>query len=290
MSEQIRRILREHGVRPRKRWGQSFLQDEEVLGRIVRAADLNKDDLVLEIGAGTGVLTEKLGQSASRVMAVELDERLCDILRERLASFDNVAIIRDDILKVNLKDLVKTFNFQLSTFNSLKVIGNLPYYITTPVIFHLLKQKSLFTLFVIMVQREVAERLAASPGGKDYGILTLACQYHAEVEIMARVGRESFFPRPEVDSALVKLRILKEPRVRVGDEKLLFSLIKASFGQRRKTLRNAILADRHLGLKGKELRRALGEAKIEGGRRGETLSLEEFACLSNVLASRGSVQ
>ncbi len=283
MSGQIRRILREYGIRPRKRWGQNFLQDEEVLGRIVRAAELNKDDLVLEIGAGTGVLTEKLGQAASQVIAVELDERLCKILKERLAGFDNIDIVRNDILKVDLKELVKTFNFQLSTFNSLKIIGNLPYYITTPVIFHLLKQKSLLTLFVIMVQREVAERLAASPGGKDYGILTLACRYHAGVEVIAPVGREAFFPRPEVDSALVKFRILKEPRVRVGDEKLLFSLIRASFGQRRKTLRNAILADRRLALKEKELRRALGEAEIEGGRRGETLSLEEFARLSNVL-------
>jgi 16S rRNA (adenine1518-N6/adenine1519-N6)-dimethyltransferase len=283
MSEQIRRILKEHGVRPRKRWGQSFLRDEEVLGRIVRAAELNKDDLVLEIGAGTGVLTEKLGQTVCRVIAVELDERLCKILKERLAGFDNIDIVCNDILKVNLREILQSFNLRPSTFLSLKVIGNLPYYITTPVIFHLLKQKSLLTLFVIMVQREVAERMVASPGGKDYGALTLACRYHAGVEIIAQIGRESFFPSPKVDSALVKMRILQEPRVKVEDEKLLFSLIKSSFGQRRKTLENALLSGRYLCLKRKELRRALGEAKIEGRRRGETLSLEEFARLSNVL-------
>lgn len=283
MEKQIRKILREHGVWLKKGWGQNFLKDEEVLERIVQAAGLNKDDLVLEIGAGTGILTEKLAESAFGVIAIEFDERLCDILRERLANFDNVAIVQDDILKIDLREVLKVFDFHPSTFNSVKVIGNLPYYITTPIIFHLLKQKSLLSLLIIMVQREVAERMAAAPGGKDYGVLTLACQYHAEVEVITRVGRESFFPPPEVDSALVRMRILKEPRVKVEDEKLFFSLIKASFGQRRKTLENALLSDRYLGLKRKELRRTLGEAGIEGRRRGETLSLEEFARLSNIL-------
>ena len=283
MSRQIRNVLREHGIRLRKRWGQNFLKDEEVLKEIVRAAGLNKDDLVLEIGAGTGVLTEKLAESSFRVIAVELDEGLCGILRERLANFDNVTIVQDDILKVDLRGVLKTFNLQPSTFNSIKAIGNLPYYLTTPIIFHLLKQKSLLSLLIIMVQREVAERLAAVPGGKDYGVLTLACQYHAEVEVIARVGRESFFPPPKVDSALVRLRILKEPRVKVEDKELLFSLIKSSFGQRRKTLENALLSGRYLSLKRKELRQAFEEAEIEGKRRGETLSLEEFARLSNIL-------
>ncbi len=284
MSRQIRNILREHEVRLRKGWGQNLLKDEGVLKKIIQAAELDKNDLVLEIGAGTGILTEKLAEAAFKVIAVELDEKLSDILRERLASFDNVVIVRDDILKVDLGEVLKTFNFQLSTFNSLKAVGNLPYYLTTPIIFHLLKQKSLLDLLLIMVQREVAERLAAAPGGKDYGVLTLACQYHAEVEVVAQVGRESFFPPPGVDSALVRLRLLKEPRVKVKDEKLLFSLIKSSFGQRRKTLGKALLSNRYLSLERKELQRALGEAGIEGRRRGETLSLEEFGRLSNILS------
>lgn len=280
--------MREHGIRLKKRWGQNFLKDEGVLEKIIQAAELNKNDLVLEIGAGSGIVTEKLAESAFKVIAVELDEKFSHILRERLANFDNVTIIQDDILKVDLKEVLKPSRFwrfspRAETIRPVKAVGNLPYYLTTPIIFHLLKQKSLFDLLVIMVQREVAERLAAVPGGKDYGGLTLACQYQAQVEIIARVGRESFFPSPEVDSALVRLRILKKPRVKVGDEKLLFSLIKSSFGQRRKTLRKALLSDRYLSLEKKELRRALEEAGIEGRRRGETLSLEEFARLSNIL-------
>lgn len=283
MSRQIGDILREHNVRLKKGRGQNFLKDGRVLEKIVRAAELNKNDLVLEIGAGTGILTEKLAESAFKVIAVELDKGLCDILRERLANFDNVAIIQDDILKVNLKEALKSFDFQPSTSNPIKAIGNLPYYLTTPIIFHLLKQKPLLSLLIIMVQREVAERLAAAPGGKDYGVLTLACQYHAEVKVIAWVGRESFFPLPGVDSALVQLRLLKAPRVKVEDEGLLFSLIKSSFGQRRKMLEKALLSDRYLSLKREVLRRALGEAGLEGRRRGETLSLEEFARLSNIL-------
>lgn len=283
MSRQIGDILREHNVRLKKGRGQNFLKDEGVLEKIIRAAELNKNDLVLEIGAGTGILTEKLAKSAFKVIAVELDKGLCDILRERLANFDNVAIIQDDILKVNLGEALKSFHFQSSTSNPIKAIGNLPYYLTTPIIFHLLKQKPWLSLLIIMVQREVAERLAAAPGGKDYGVLTLAGQYHAEVEVIAWVGRESFFPRPGVDSALVQLRLLKAPRVQVEDEELLFSLIKSSFGQRRKMLEKALLSNRYLSLKREGLRRALGEAGIEGRRRGETLSLEEFARLSNIL-------
>jgi len=283
MSRQIRNILRRHGIRLRKRWGQNFLKDEQVLEKIVQGAELDKNDLVLEIGAGTGTLTEKLAESAFGVIAVEFDRGLCGILREQLVNFDNVTIVQDDILKVDLREVLKVFDARHSTFNSIKVIGNLPYYITTPIIFHLLKQKSLFSLLVLMIQKEVAARLAAAPGGKDYGVLTLACQYHAQVEIIGRVGRESFFPVPEVDSALARLRILKQPRVKVADEKLLFSLIKSSFGQRRKTLENALLSNRYLSLKRKELKQALGAAEIEGKRRGETLSLEDFARLSNVL-------
>ncbi|NOX97881.1 MAG: 16S rRNA (adenine(1518)-N(6)/adenine(1519)-N(6))-dimethyltransferase RsmA [Nitrospirae bacterium] len=283
MEKQIRSLLRKHGIRLRKRWGQNFLKDKEVLEKIIQGAELSKNDLVLEIGAGTGVLTEKLAESAFKVIAVEWDKKLCGILRERLASFDNVVIVQDDILKVDLRETLPVFNCRPPDSCSIRVVGNLPYYITTPIVFHLLKQKSLFNLFVIMVQREVAERMAAVPGSKDYGVLTLACRYHAEVEIIAQVGRESFFPSPGVDSALVRMKVLKEPRVKVEDEKALFSLIKSSFGQRRKTLENALLSGRYLGLKREELRRTLEEAGIEGRRRGETLSLEEFARLSNVL-------
>ena len=283
MSERIRKVLKKYGVSPRKRWGQNFLRDEGVLEKIARAAELNKDDLVLEVGAGTGVLTEKLAASALGVVAVEFDRGLCGILKDRLAGFDNVVIIQDDILKVNLGEVLESSNFRSAAFPPIKVIGNLPYYITTPIIFHLLRQKSLLGLLVLMVQREVGERLAATPGGKDYGVLTLACRYYAEVKIVARVGRESFFPVPGVDSVLVKFRILKEPRVKVEDEELLFSLIKSAFGQRRKTLENALSAAGHPGLGKKKLKQALGEAGIEGRRRGETLSLEEFGRLSNIL-------
>ncbi len=274
-----RSILKEYGVRLKKRLGQNFLLDEETLTAIVRAARLSKDELVIEIGAGIGILTERLAHLAEKVVAIELDERLCAILRDRLVKLNNVEIIQADILKV---DLEKSLDIQ-SPSASIKVVANLPYYITTPTIMHLLKQKSIIGLLIIMVQKEVAERIAAKPGTRKYGALSIACQYHCEVELIGWVPKRAFFPEPKVDSALLRMMVLKGPRAMVEDEDFFFSLVRASFGQRRKTLENALLGDRNLGFGREKLRRWLKEAGIDGRRRAETLSIEEFARLSNAL-------
>ncbi len=291
-NKPVKSILREYGVRLKKRLGQNVLHDEETLSKVVRAAQLNKDDLVIEVGAGVGILTQRLAHLAEKVVAIELDDRLCAILRERLAELNNVEIIQADILKVNLKNVLDPFRNSFLTglepldiqspTASIKVVANLPYYITTPIIMHLLKQKSIIQLLAIMVQKEVAERIVAEPGNKQYGALSIACQYHCEVELIAWVSKRAFFPEPKVDSALVRMIVWKGPRARVEDEDFFFSLVRASFGQRRKMLENALYAN--LGFGREKLRRHLKEAGIDGRRRAETLSIEEFARLSNTLA------
>lgn len=279
MNKPVRRILREYGVRLKKRLGQNFLHDKETLSTIVKAAHLSKDDLVIEIGAGIGILTQRLAPLAEKVVAIELDNRLGAILRDRLANLNNVKVIQADILKVDVERVVDI----QSRAVAIKVVANLPYYITTPIIMHLLKQKSIIRLLVIMVQKEVAERIVAKPGTKQYGALSIACQYHCEVELIAGVPKRAFFPQPKVDSALIRMTVLKKPKVEVEDEDFFFSLVRGSFGQRRKMLENALLGSNNLGLGREKLRPLLKQAGIDGRRRAEALSIEEFAQLSNVL-------
>ena len=277
-----REFLREQGIRLKKRLGQNFLIDEGILDKIVEVANLNKDEVVIEIGPGIGTLTRKIAQEVKQVLAIELDENLIRLLKETLKFYSNIEIIRADILKVNL---TKFANSELRTPNSkLKIVANLPYYITTPIIIHLLKVRAILSNIVIMVQREVGRRMVAKPRSKDYGALSLLVQYYTRPQIMVKVPRSAFLPPPEVDSCVVNLEVLKKPAVEVKDEELFFKIIRAVFEQRRKSLKNALSRARDLNLSKEEVLEILEKANIVPLRRGETLSVEEFAKLSSLIA------
>jgi len=263
-------ILRAFGLRASKRLGQNFLVDEGVVDGIVAAAGVKPGDTVLEIGPGIGTLTQGLAEAGARVVAVELDRRLVDVLRETLAGYDNVRVISGDILKIDLgrENLAAPF----------KVVANLPYYITTPIIMRLLEQRLPASVIVAMVQKEVAERMAASPGGKEYGALSVAVQYYTDPEIVFTVKPESFIPAPAVESAVIRCPVRSAPPVAVADERAFFRVVRAAFAQRRKTLVNAL---KGAGLAAAEAKAVLAKAGIDGGRRGETLSLAEIAAVAN---------
>lgn len=265
-------ILKAFGLRASKRLGQNFLIEPGVVRAIVESAELEPGEHVLEIGPGIGTLTQGLAEAGAQVTAVELDKRLPDVLAETLRGYENVKIIQGDVLKVDLREIMGDEPF--------KVVANLPYYITTPIILELLEQHLPITRLVTMVQREVAERMTAPPGGKDYGALSVAVQYYTEPEIILDVPPRCFLPAPAVDSVVIACTVRKEPPVTVGDEKLFFRVMRSSFGQRRKTLANALRA---AGFPREELEKAMETAGIDGTRRGETLSLAEFAALSRAL-------
>ena len=268
----IRRLTEHFGLRMQKKWGQNFLIRPEVVEDIVDAAELGPDDRVLEIGPGIGTLTQGLARTGAQVTAVELDPKLPEILAETLAAYPNVRIVPGDILKTDVRALMGNEPFT--------VAANLPYYITTPILMYLLEQKLPLVRLVLMMQREVAERLAASPGTKAYGAITLAVQYYTEAHVLFDVEPESFWPAPNVVSSVVEFIPREQPPVDVRDEKLLFRLVKIAFAQRRKTFRNNIKA---AGYEAATADALLARAEIDGGRRGETFSLEEFARLANVL-------
>ncbi|MCR4430225.1 MAG: 16S rRNA (adenine(1518)-N(6)/adenine(1519)-N(6))-dimethyltransferase RsmA [Tepidanaerobacteraceae bacterium] len=275
----IKSIMRKYGIKADKRLGQHFLMDERPIAAILEAAELSSEDCVLEIGPGLGALTEKLCRRAKKVAAVEKDGDLIPALKNRVGVFENICIIEEDVLKLDL-ELLKNRYF-MSDF---KVVANLPYYITSPIIMKLVESRCLVKLAVIMVQKEVARRLTALPGGKDYGILSVAVQLHADVDIVCEVGSEAFVPPPKVDSAVVRIIFRHEPRVKLEDEAVFFEVVEAAFGHRRKILRNS-LKDR-LALCGISLDKiddALEKAGIDPARRGETLSIEEFARLAALL-------
>lgn len=266
-------ILKTFNLRADKRLGQNFLVDEEIVNKIAAAAELSEADTVLEVGPGIGTLTQALALTGAKVVAVELDRRLLPVLEKTLAGYDNVEIINEDILKLDIKKAVPQDNF--------KVVANLPYYITTPIIFNLLEQKLPMERLVVMVQKEVAERIAARPGGKDYGALSVAIQYYTEPEIAFAVPSSAFIPQPSVDSAVIVCKRRSTPAVDVVDEKLFFRVVKAAFSVRRKMLSNAL---KNMGITGEQVSSWLELAGIDGKRRGETLSLEEFASLTNTFA------
>jgi len=279
-----KKFLREHGIRIKKRLGQNFLINEGILNRIVEVADLSKDDIVIEIGPGMGTLTKKLAQNVKKVLAIEIDENLVKLLRETLAHLKNVEIIQGDILKIDLRKLPITDH--RSPITKVKVVANLPYYITTPIIIHLLKAREILSNIVIMVQKEVGRRMVAKPRTKDYGALSLLIQYYTKPQIAVKVPRSAFLPEPEVDSCVVNLEVLEKPAVKVKDEELFFKVVRASFEQRRKALKNALSQTRDLDLNKKKVLEILEKADIKPLRRGETLSLEEFAKLSNLIAGK----
>ena len=281
-------ILKKYDFTFQKKFGQNFLIDTHVLEKIVDAADIGKDDLVLEIGPGIGTVTQYLCEAARQVIAVEIDRKLIKILKDTLSAYDNVEVINEDILKVDIAALVEEKN----EGKSIKVVSNLPYYITTPIIMTLLEKRVPVTDMTLMMQEEVARRMQAVPGNKDYGALSLAVQYYSAPYIAAFVPPNCFMPRPNVRSAVVNLKCHKKPPVEVMDEALMFKLIKASFAQRRKTLQNGLTNSAELDFTKEEITEAiLKMQEILGMKqnpliRGETLTLKEFACLSDILSKK----
>ncbi len=265
----IRGIQERFGFTFKKGLGQNFLTSRDVLEKIADAAE--SDGGIIEIGPGFGVLTAELAKKAKKVVAIEVDERLLDALEYTLAEFDNVKVINSDVLKLNLSELIKTeFGGE-----SVSIAANLPYYITTPIITKLLEEKLPVKNIVVMVQKEVAARMSAREGTKDYGAITVLCRYYTEPSIVTNVSASSFVPPPKVDSAVLNMRVLEKPSVEVGDEKLFFKVVKASFAQRRKTLLNCLCSA--FPVSKAEMSELLLRAGIEPSRRGETLSLREFA-------------
>ena len=272
-------VIKQHQFAVQKKFGQKFLVDSHVLGKIVHAAQVTKEDVVLEIGPGIGTLTQYLAEAARQVVAVEIDGNLIPILKETLKEYHNVTVIHNDILKMDISQLAKEYN----DVNPLQVVANLPYYITTPIIMGLLESHAPVGQVTVMVQKEVADRMQAGPGSKDYGALSLAVQYYAQVYLAANVPPNCFIPRPNVGSAVIRLDRHKQPPVKVKDEGLLFALIRASFNQRRKTLVNGLLNYSGFSLEKEEILEALKVCGIPGNVRGESLSLEQFAQLANAL-------
>jgi 16S rRNA (adenine1518-N6/adenine1519-N6)-dimethyltransferase len=273
--------MQSHGISCRKSLGQNFLVDNNIINKIIAAAKLNNTDLVVEIGPGLGALTLPIARAAGKVIAVEVDRGLVTVLSEVLEGAQNVEIVQGDALKIDFDRLVgeMTGGEYGSSGKQYKLMANLPYYITSPFIMHLLLGRFNISMMVIMIQAEVAERLAASPGSKAYGALSLAVKYFTEPEILFRVPRTVFYPKPGVDSAVVRLSVRPEPAVAVRDETAFFKIIRAAFGKRRKTLLNALTGST-LGIDRETCLRALKYSSIDPGRRGETLSLAEFAGLT----------
>ena len=272
-------IIRKHNFSIQKKYGQNFLIDEHVLNKIIAAAELSKDDYVIEIGPGIGTMTERMAPECKHVTAIEIDKELIPILSETLSGFDNVDIINEDVLKVDLNKLIAERNDN----KPVKVVANLPYYITTPIIMSLLENKIPIDTITVMVQKEVADRMMVGPGTKDYGALSLAVQYYAKPYIVANVPMNCFIPRPNVASAVIRLTCHKEPPVTVKDEKLMFNLIRASFNQRRKTLINGISNFSGLSFTKEQVAMALNSIGLSENIRGEALDLEKFAKLSDAL-------
>ena len=272
-------IIQKYEFAFQKKFGQNFLIDTHVLDKIIQAAGLAKDDMVVEIGPGIGTMTQYLAEHAGKVVAVEIDTNLIPILKETLAEYDNVTVINEDILKVDLRKLAEEYNGN----RPIKVVANLPYYITTPIIMGLFESEVPIDNITVMVQKEVAERMQAGPGTKDYGALSLAVQYYAEPYIVANVPPNCFIPRPNVGSAVIRLTRHQEKPVAVRDEKLMFRLIRASFNQRRKTLQNGLNNSPEVPFTKEQIAGAIEKLGLPAAVRGEALTLEQFARLSDAL-------
>lgn len=272
-------VLQKYNFNFQKKYGQNFLIDTHVLEKIMDAAEITKEDCVVEIGPGIGTMTQYLAERAKEVVAVEIDKNLIPILEETLSEYDNVTIINEDILKVDLNRIVEEKN----QGRPVKVVANLPYYITTPIIMGLFENQVPLKSITIMVQKEVADRMQVGPGTKDYGALSLAVQYYAKPEIVAIVPPNCFIPRPNVGSAVIRLTRYEEAPVKVKNEKFMFSLIRASFNQRRKTLANGLANAQNLSLSREKVTEVLKQMGLSPTIRGEALTLEQFAELSDLL-------
>lgn len=272
-------VINKYGFAFQKKFGQNFLIDENIVAKIVREAGVTKDDFVLEIGPGIGTMTQLLCENAREVAAVEIDKRLIPILEDTLSEYDNVTVINEDILKVDIAALAVDKNGG----RPIKVVANLPYYITTPIIMGLFESHAPVDSITVMVQREVADRMQTGPGSKDYGALSLAVQYYARPEIVANVPPECFLPRPSVGSAVIRLVKHTVNPVAVRDEALMFKIIRASFNQRRKTLANGLNNSSELNLSKQVITQSIEELGKGAAVRGETLTLAEFARLSDII-------
>lgn len=274
-------ILKKYGFSIKKSLGQNFLIDPNILQNIVSHANLTKESAVIEIGPGIGALTEHLARKAGQVVAVEIDQRLLPVLEDTLSPYDNIEIIHSDILKTNVEDVIQE---KLAGYKDIMVVANLPYYVTTPILIKLLMEKLPIRGMVVMMQKEVADRITASPSTKAYGSLSIAIQYYMKAEIAMTVPRTVFIPQPNVDSAVIKLTRHETSPVDVVDEDFLFKVSRSSFAQRRKTILNNLQSQLPLGKEKKELiLAALAEADVDPTRRGETLSIQEFGNLANIL-------
>lgn len=274
------RVLQKHQFQFHKKFGQNFLIDPHVLDKIMEAAQVTKDDFVLEVGPGIGTLTQYLCERARHVLAVEIDKELIPILRQTLSAYDNVDVIQGDILKQDIVNIAEVYN----EGRPIKVVANLPYYITTPIIMELFESHVPLANVTVMVQKEVADRMKAKPGSKDCGALSLAVQYYAEPYIAAFVPPNCFMPRPNVGSAVIRLDCRSRVPVSVADEKLMFRLIRAAFNQRRKTLQNAIANSGELSFSKAEAAEAIERAGLDANIRGEKLGLPEFARLADIFS------
>ncbi|WP_024348110.1 16S rRNA (adenine(1518)-N(6)/adenine(1519)-N(6))-dimethyltransferase RsmA [Lacrimispora indolis] len=270
-------IIQKYEFAFQKKFGQNFLIDTHVLDKIIAAAGVTKDDCVLEIGPGIGTMTQYLAESARHVVAVEIDSNLIPILKETLGEYENVTVIHDDILKADINQITEQYN----SGRPIKVVANLPYYITTPIIMGLFENKVPIDNITVMVQKEVADRMQVGPGSKDYGALSLAVQYYAEPYIVANVPPNCFMPRPSVGSAVIRLTRHKEPPVKAEDPGLMFRLIRASFNQRRKTLQNGLNNSPEVPYTKEQIAEAIESLGLGPSVRGEALTLEQFASLSN---------
>lgn len=273
-------ILAKHGFSFKKSLGQNFLIDTNILQQIVQVADIDEQVGVIEVGPGIGALTEQLAKKAGKVLAIEIDQRLIPVLKETLSPYPNVRVVHQDVLETNLASMVRE---HLGEYKRISVVANLPYYVTTPILLHFLEEGIQLEHIVVMIQKEVAERIAAKPGTKDYGSLTIAIQYYAQSTIAKIIPKTVFIPQPNVDSAVLKLTMRSQPPVHVVDEDYFFKLMRACFAYRRKTLLNNLSTFLELKEDKAELLQKLKEIGIDGSRRGETLTIEEFAALSNHL-------
>lgn len=275
-------VLQKYNFSFQKKFGQNFLIDTHVLDKIIRAAEITKDDYVLEIGPGIGTMTQYLANAARKVTAVEIDKSLIPILADTLQEYDNVSVINEDVLKVDIAKLAQEEN----DGRPIKVVANLPYYITTPIIMGLFESHVPVKSITVMVQKEVADRMQVGPGTKEYGALSLAVQYYAKPEIVAIVPPNCFMPRPNVGSAVIRLTRHKEVPVQVNDEKLMFKIIRASFNQRRKTLANGLNNAPDIHLSKEVIQESIEELGVPVTIRGEALTLQQFAQLSNIIGSK----
>jgi 16S rRNA (adenine1518-N6/adenine1519-N6)-dimethyltransferase len=275
-------IIQKYQFHFQKKFGQNFLIDGNILDKIIDSAEVSKEDCVLEIGPGIGTMTQSLAEKAGEVVAVEIDKNLIPILQDTLSEYDNVTIINEDILKVDIHKIVREKNGG----RPIKVVANLPYYITTPIIMALFESHVPLASVTIMVQKEVADRMQVGPGTKDYGALSLAVQYYASPEIIVKVPASCFMPRPNVDSTVIRLTRYEKPPVQTADEAYLFAVIRASFNQRRKTLANGLTNAGNLGVNRQMVEEVLEEMGLSKTIRGEALTLEQFADLSSRLYAR----